>query len=215
MSKDSRAWILARLRAAPPSKPVAGSNWQPAAIAAADRVQRFTAMIQAVHGEVHQVDSAVWPQRLLEILGQRGVETVLFSPATLHGRAVATAWGEGAPKLVPYDQNVEVMKDALVHHIDAAITGTVGAIAETGSLVLRPDPQEPRLMSLLPPIHVALLDQAAIHDTLAGMMEQEQWAKSMPTNLLLISGPSKTADIEQTLAYGVHGPKELIVLILK
>jgi len=40
------------------------------------------------------------------------------------------------------------------------------------------------------------------------------WASQMPTNALLISGPSKSADIEQTLAYGVHGPKELVVIII-
>jgi L-lactate dehydrogenase complex protein LldG len=44
-------------------------------------------------------------------------------------------------------------------------------------------------------------------------MSAEDWSE-MPTNLLLISGPSKTADIEQTLAYGIHGPKRLITLIV-
>jgi hypothetical protein len=42
----------------------------------------------------------------------------------------------------------------------------------------------------------------------------ENWAAGLPTNALLISGPSKTADIQQTLAYGAHGPKELIVLVI-
>jgi len=42
----------------------------------------------------------------------------------------------------------------------------------------------------------------------------ENWAGGLPTNALLISGPSKTADIQQTLAYGAHGPKELIVLVI-
>ncbi|MCW8891142.1 MAG: lactate utilization protein, partial [Sedimenticola sp.] len=43
----------------------------------------------------------------------------------------------------------------------------------------------------------------------------EKWQEGMPTNALLISGPSKSADIEQTLAYGVHGPVELIVLLIQ
>ena len=43
----------------------------------------------------------------------------------------------------------------------------------------------------------------------------QNWTGGLPTNALLVSGPSKSADIEQTLAYGVHGPKELIVLLVE
>jgi L-lactate dehydrogenase complex protein LldG len=45
-------------------------------------------------------------------------------------------------------------------------------------------------------------------------MQAENWPNRMPTNALLISGPSKTADIEMTLAFGVHGPRELMVMIV-
>ncbi len=68
-------------------------------------------------------------------------------------------------------------------------------------------------MSLAPPIHIALLDAGNIHNSFWEVVTHRQWAADMPTNALLISGPSKTADIEQHLSYGVHGPKELIVLI--
>ena len=90
-----------------------------------------------------------------------------------------------------------------------------GGIAETGTLILWPDAGEPRLMSLVPPVHVALLDADRLYENLADVMRAEHWAAGMPTNALLISGPSKTADIEQTLAYGIHGPKQLITLILQ
>ena len=69
-------------------------------------------------------------------------------------------------------------------------------------------------MSLVPPVHFVLLDAAAIYDNLLAAMTAERWADGLPTNALLISGPSKTADIQQTLAYGAHGPKELIVLLM-
>ena len=69
-------------------------------------------------------------------------------------------------------------------------------------------------MSLVPPIHFALLDADQLYDDLFGAMREQRWSGGMPTNALLVSGPSKTADIQVTLAYGAHGPKELIVLLL-
>ena len=70
-------------------------------------------------------------------------------------------------------------------------------------------------MSLLPPIHIALVEEDSIRDNLAELMAAQGWAMRMPTNIVVVSGPSKTADIEQTLAFGVHGPKELIVLVIR
>jgi L-lactate dehydrogenase complex protein LldG len=68
-------------------------------------------------------------------------------------------------------------------------------------------------MSLVPPVHFVLVDAERIHATLDEAMRVQHWAERMPTNALLISGPSKSADIEQTIAYGVHGPKELVVIV--
>ena len=104
----------------------------------------------------------------------------------------------------------------MFNHIDAAVTSCRAGIAATGSLVLWPDYNEPRLMSLAPPVHFAVLDAEKLYPSFAQMLAAEQWVKTgMPTNALLISGPSKTADIESTLAYGVHGPKQLVVLLLR
>jgi L-lactate dehydrogenase complex protein LldG len=86
-------------------------------------------------------------------------------------------------------------------------------VDETGSLILWPTPAEPRLMSLVPAVHFVLLDAEAVHADLYSAMISEAWAQGMPTNALLICGPSKTADIQQTLAYGAHGPRELVVLL--
>ena len=70
-------------------------------------------------------------------------------------------------------------------------------------------------MSLVPPVHIVLLDASKLYNTFFEAMTMEGWQQGLPTNALLISGPSKTADIEQVLAYGAHGPKDLIVLILE
>ena len=99
--------------------------------------------------------------------------------------------------------------------ITVILFAIVWAIAETGSLILWPSTDEPRLMSLVPPVHIALLKASEIHDNLYDMMVAQDWAAGLPTNVLLVSGPSKTADIEQVLAYGAHGPRELIVLVLE
>ena len=69
-------------------------------------------------------------------------------------------------------------------------------------------------MSLVPPVHIVLLNASTIHNTFYEAMTAEGWADGLPTNALLISGPSKTADIQVTLAYGAHGPKELVVLLI-
>ena len=137
--------------------------------------------------------------------------------APLARRIVGAALGhppDALPELIGYQQEVEDFKDKLFH-IDAGITSTVGAIAETGAIILWPTENEPRLMSLVPPIHIAVLKADKIFNTFCEVIQAENWPQKMPTNVVLISGPSKTADIELVLAFGVHGPKELIVLIVE
>ena len=211
---SARDRILSRLKSAPrrtmPDRP----DWAPPAYGS-ERMARFRAMLEAAHADVHEIAQAEWPERLRQILANKGVSQVLFAPATEAGQQLAKAWDGDAPKLVPYDRSIEEMKPVLVHEVQASVTTARGGIAQTGSLVLWPTPDEPRLMSLLPPIHVVLVDKSAIKDSLTETMASQCWSGGMPTNAVLISGPSKTADIEQTLAYGVHGPKELIVLVIE
>ena len=80
--------------------------------------------------------------------------------------------------------------------------------------VLRPGPDEPRTLSLVPPVHVAVLRASTLYAGLPAAMRALSPQADMPTNLLLITGPSKTADIQQTLAYGAHGPKALVIVLV-
>ena len=89
------------------------------------------------------------------------------------------------------------------------------AIAQTGSIVFRSASQSPRMLSLVPPVHIAIVDAQRTFSTLHELMHQERWADSMPTNMILVSSPSKTADIEETMAYGAHGPMELVVILVE
>jgi L-lactate dehydrogenase complex protein LldG len=102
---------------------------------------------------------------------------------------------------------------------DLGISGADYALADTGTLVLRARPDQDRSSSLLPPTHVAFLNQEHILPGLNELMVRVrldlETAGRPPSCVTLISGPSKTADIEMTLVHGVHGPKEVHVVILK
>jgi L-lactate dehydrogenase complex protein LldG len=187
--------------------PVRRFDWEPQ-----ERLRRFRKRMEAVRGEVHLVDEG-WPRYLSDLLERKGARNLLYGPAACHGAELEQGWPGAAVRLVPHREPVEACREDLFQGADAAFTGCRGAIAETGSLVLWPTPEEPRLLSLVPPIHAVLLKAGDIRSTFHELLDEQDWGKGMPTNALLISGPSKSADIEQTLAYGVHGPKELIVLV--
>ncbi len=178
------------------------------------RIEEFTARMQAVRGEVYRVERDRWVDWINSELPARGMRRALVGRGPIAG-TVRRCRASGDFELSRYDRAVDEWKDRLFHEIDFAITGTLAGLAESGSLVLWPDADEPRLMSLAPPLHVALLQADRLFENFAEMIEKEHWASRMPTNALLISGPSKTADIEQTLAFGIHGPKALITLILQ
>jgi len=179
--------------------------------AKADLAKEFAEKITAWHAEVHAVPRSGWVAKLQEVVVAKGIASLLYAPATAHGKAMEAA---GVGGLKPYDKPIDGWKQELFENVDAAITGTRGAIAETGTMIVWPDADEPRLMSLVPPIHIALVDADTVVPTLYDAITQQGWSRGLPTNALLITGPSKTADIQQTLAYGAHGPKELVVLLL-
>jgi L-lactate dehydrogenase complex protein LldG len=181
-----------------------------------ERVERFCQMMQSVKGEIHHVTSSNWVEKLKLLSLDKGIKNLLHGPNTEISEALQTGWrsGEGLPELICPKESVDDWREALFFNTDAAITTTRCGIADTGSLVLWPTPQEPRTYSLVPTIHFALLDADKLHNTFADLIEAEQWYKGLPTNALLISGPSKSADIEQNLVYGVHGPMQLIILLI-
>ncbi len=213
---NARTNILARLRAA---------AQEPAAIpetvslpgeerGRADPVTQLKRLLENMHAEVLVTDRRSWIDTLKDALRPRGLNGLLYGPAGPLGPTLEANWDSGLPPLVGYTQEVEQCKERLFA-LDAGITSTKGAIADVGALILWPDVNEPRLLSLAPAIHIAVLEADKIYNSLADAMVRERWAEGMPTNALLISGPSKTADIELVLTFGVHGPKELIVLVLE
>ena len=189
---------------------LAAKTWPPA-----ERIARLRRCMEAVRAEFVEATAATWPAAVRELLRGAGARTLWAGAGDPLAAPLAAAGADGgAPALRLFDRPVEELKAALFATADAGITTCLGGIAETGGLILCPSPGEPRLLSLVPPIHLVLLDPARIWDTLWHAVRDLGWSRTLPANALVISGPSKTADIEQTLAYGVHGPKRLIVVLV-
>ncbi len=116
---------------------------------------------------------------------------------------------------VDVDEITVAPKTADLFDYDVGITTAQAAIAETGTLVLESEGERHRLVSLVPPVHIAIVDAASIRLTLGealAALHSNGFAEMSPT-VTFITGPSRTADIELTLAIGVHGPQELYVII--
>ncbi len=103
---------------------------------------------------------------------------------------------------------------------EVGITSVVAAFADTGSLWIAGGPGRRRAASLLPPVHIALVRQAQVYPSLSAWIqaarergELARWLEQSSA-LIAITGPSRTADIEQTLTLGVHGPRELYALLV-
>ncbi|MET0091708.1 MAG: lactate utilization protein [Candidatus Thiodiazotropha sp.] len=211
---DSRTRILAHLRQAPQERlrPIPSADVSEPTDTTA-LIEQFRSRMEAVHGEVRVSGRDDWLDAVIQILDDHQVGRLWMSAETWPGRDIRDRLPANV-SLVSGEGAGDQWKHQLFHEVDAALTGCLGAIAETGSLALWPSQAEPRLMSLVPPLHIVILEAERIAATFDELIREQNWAAQMPTNALLISGPSKSADIEQVLAYGVHGPKALVVLIL-
>jgi L-lactate dehydrogenase complex protein LldG len=100
---------------------------------------------------------------------------------------------------------------------DVGVTSAQAAIAETGTLVLESERERHRLASLLPPVHIAIVSAIDICLSLGEALRlvRRDGSTTMSRTITFITGPSRTADIELTLAIGVHGPKELYVIVIE
>jgi L-lactate dehydrogenase complex protein LldG len=113
---------------------------------------------------------------------------------------------------------VAVIDSDFRHHAPAASAGLTGAnfaIAATGTVVLESTNEAMRLASTLPPVHFVILDPRKIMaDAASAVPLLRRFHQQLPqAYLAYVTGPSRTADIERVLTIGVHGPKELHILL--
>ncbi len=103
---------------------------------------------------------------------------------------------------------------ALCATTDFGITSADYALADTGTLVMISSPAEARLISLLPPAHIAIVPRDRILTGLDELFTVVPNPAEVSSSMVLITGPSRTADIEQILVRGVHGPGKIAVVVV-
>ena len=116
--------------------------------------------------------------------------------------------------IVPRDTMERTRTHIKLAEVSVGITGCNAALAATGSIVLESKPGQGRLSSLLPAIHIALLTTDQIYPTMESYIKAQPETGNRSSNLIIVTGPSRTADITQTLTLGVHGPGTLHIIIV-
>lgn len=175
-----------------------------------DLAQRFADALTAVAGEVRPAGSlAAALDVLADVLDDlQATQVAVNAEPPLDSIDLASRWPAIAWHIV--DQTPGDLR-AFCVEADAGLSSADAALAETGTIVVTSGPGKSRLVTLLPPVHIALVPASRLTTDLFTWTASRSAA--LPANVTLVSGPSKTADIEQTLAIGVHGPKRLIVIL--
>jgi L-lactate dehydrogenase complex protein LldG len=187
-----------------------------------ETLDRFRREFERVGGDFHRVAHVGEVPALVATLARArgGHRAVTWHPAALGVDLAAGLAGHGLeatvmPPAAVDDPGEQRRLRETIAHADFGVTGVDLAVAETGSLVLLSGAGRPRSTSLLPPYHVAVFDAGALVESLQQVgvfLEAWHGAGSPPWRggvVNVITGPSRTADIELTLTRGVHGPKEV------
>ncbi len=218
-SRRARAAIFDRLRAAGPAaappEPDVAAHFRARAshVDPAERVATFAERARGWRAEVVETGTGDWTDAVAEVVRAKGLRRVLAGRDTALSTGLAACID--AAQLLWYDTPIETCREALFDGVDAGVTTTRGGIVETGTLIVWPDHREPRTLSLVPPVHIAVLRASTLFPDLFAAIDAQGWAASLPTNALLVTGPSKTADIQRLLVYGAHGPKELVIVLIR
>lgn len=180
----------------------------------ANLIEYFADAAVKINTQVYVTDAAHWPDVLLDMLVKNSIKSLLIAPldakllpdelaADLHGRLM--------------ERGIEICEqpdDDALFRVEAALTGVTAAIAEFGSLVCTSSDREARGFSLIPPMHIALVPASRIRADLCDLFIGAG-AKEPPAGVSLVTGPSKTADIEGVLVNGVHGPKSVHAICIR
>jgi L-lactate dehydrogenase complex protein LldF len=161
-----------------------------------DLQMQFMAELKALGGECHPCTTAELPKMIMSQLRARGITRLMADKTSME---ILT--GSGLELVTEPD-----------HTCRAGITRAKAGLADTGSLLVTGGKNELLSASMLSEVHIAILNRRDLHASLPDILNT-QVVRQAPA-AVIISGPSRTADIEMTLTIGVHGPGELIVLLV-
>jgi L-lactate utilization protein LutC len=210
--KAVRSAVAAGNRAggAPPHPDRAGVGYQGAG---ADPVGRFAAELAAAGGICRVVaDRAAAAEAVLDVVCAKAARRAFVgSGPVLDPLEIPRRLREAGVSVSDTDAGREELFAA-----EVGISGVDYLVAETGSVVVLTAPGQPRLVSLLPPVHVAVADRSQLLPDLFDLFEDRDSVRrqSLPACVSLVTGPSKTGDIELRLVAGVHGPGEVHVILI-
>lgn len=172
-----------------------------------DPVAKLRDELTAAGGVFHAArDRAEAVDIVLRLVRERGATKALLAGGDfIDSLDLSSILSEAGVAVVPLDASRDEWFSA-----DIGITGVDHLVAETGTVVQTTRPDQPRSASLLPPVHIAIASRAQIVADLFDLFGTQE----MPACLTLITGPSKTGDIELKLVTGVHGPGEVHVVVV-
>jgi L-lactate dehydrogenase complex protein LldG len=173
-------------------------------------IDLFVKSAADAHFQLTRVSAAQLRPELSQFLRQNQCKKVGIPASDLLDRLeISKAIDDAGATVIRWDQST---LDA-AYDLDCGITDVYAAVAETGSIVILPTPAHGRALSLVPPIHIAIVEPANIVPDLIDLLEKIAAAPRAP-NITIITGPSKTADIEGALVTGVHGPGVVQVFLV-
>ena len=206
---DARDEILRRVRAAGAPR-VEGSVADPyrrrGSLGDEERVRLFCERVGEYRAEVHRFAEPEIGKLIASTCARQEARRLLVP------QGLPAAWRSDELNLVDDEGLSPYELDA----VDGALTGCTVAIAETGTIVLAAGPAEGRrALTLVPDLHVCVVGERQIVQLLPEALERIEELGSHVRPLTLISGPSATSDIELSRVEGVHGPRKLVVLVMK
>jgi L-lactate dehydrogenase complex protein LldG len=183
-----------------------------ATIESFEMIETFKARAEAVSAQVERVANKELAMELIvRLLHREGVDDkphcyAVWAASPMIGSAAKQQLQSTVPGLT-FEITRERAADAKV-----GISQMDWALANTGTLVQVADAVDNRLVSTLPPLHIAIVSSAALVADLGALLNRVDPRKS--AYLSFITGPSRTADIERVLTIGVHGPERLIIVLV-